>query len=157
MIFLKVTQALRIRHFKKEKKHYTYIQNTKNSGKTKYFIPVFRQKKYRIPWLKTPKIPYTQNPWPGLVHGDIKFWSTCIKIKINRSLFYSFNKSRARTDYDVIIWSHYNWVRNLSDDSGFKQFMTSQKNPATMKSEIRVPSWTQCLYYFRPFSFHLIP
>ena len=23
-------------------------------------------KKYRIPWLKTPKIPYTQNPWPGL-------------------------------------------------------------------------------------------
>ncbi len=60
-IFLKVTQALRIRHFKKEKKHYAYIQNTKNSNYTH-----ISAKKYRIPWLKTPKIPYTQNPWPDL-------------------------------------------------------------------------------------------
>ncbi len=61
--FLHVAQALRIRHFKKKKKTpklrlYTEYQKF---WKTKYFIAVFRQKKTRIPWLKTPKIPYTQN------------------------------------------------------------------------------------------------
>ena len=67
MIFLKVTLALRIRHFKNEKKtNITLIYRIPKIQENKILYTRISAQKYRIPWLKTPKIPYTQNPWLGL-------------------------------------------------------------------------------------------
>jgi len=81
MIFLKVTQALRIRHFKKDKKtNITLIYRIPKIQENKILYTRISAKKYRIPWLKTPKIPYTQNPRPGLNYvSNERHGNTCNK------------------------------------------------------------------------------